>query len=241
MKISIRKVITVVTFLFISSALSAQTAGLGSWSVLSGKYTFNKHWNIYAEAQIRSQQMVHDFFYYEYKGGLGYNFKNNGSVLLAVGHYTTYQPTGEFTNPNVTEFRLWQQFVLNNNIGRVKLEHRYRVEQRFISTGYRNRFRYRINALLPFGHKVIEKKTLYASVYNEIFMADENPFFEQNRIFGGLGYQFDDHITVLGGFVNRWDNTVNHTQVTKNFLQLNLFFTIAEFKSGRERHPSALD
>ena len=225
----------------ISTQAIAQTSGLGSWSVLSGKYTFNKHWNIYAEAQIRSQQIVHDFFYYEYKGGLGYNFKNNGSVLVAAGHYTTYQPTGEFTNPNVTELRLWEQFVLNNNIGRVKLEHRYRIEQRFISSTYRNRFRYRINALLPFGHKVIEKKTLYASLYEEIFVSNENPFFEQNRIFAGLGYQIDDHLTVLGGFINRFDNTVNHTQVSKNFLQLNLFFTIAEFKSGRERHPSALD
>ena len=234
------KVITLMTFLISTQAI-AQTSGLGSWSVLSGKYTFNKHWNIYAEAQIRSQQMVHDFFYYEYKGGLGYNFKNNGSVLVAAGHYATYQPTGEFTNPNVTEFRLWEQFVLNNNIGRVKLEHRYRIEQRFISSNYRNRFRYRINALLPFGHKVIEKKTLYASLYEEIFVSNENPFFEQNRIFAGLGYQIDDHLTVLGGFINRFDNTVNHTQVSKNFLQLNLFFTIAEFKSGRERHPSALD
>jgi hypothetical protein len=240
MRKHIYKVITLVAFL-ISANASAQTPGLGTWSVLSGKYTFNKHWNLYAEGQVRSQQTIHDFYYHEYKGGVGYNFKNNGSILLAAGHYTTYQPEGEFTNPNVTEFRLWEQFVLNNNIGRVKIEHRYRIEQRFISSGYRNRFRYRINALLPFGHTKIENHTLYASVFNEIFVSNETPFFEQNRAFAGLGYQFDEHVTVLGGFINRFDNTVNGTQISKNFLQMNLFFTIAEFKSGRERHPSALD
>lgn len=40
------------------------------------------------------------------------------------------------------EFRIWQQLVLTNNIGRIKLEHHYRIEQRFTSNaGYRNRFR----------------------------------------------------------------------------------------------------
>ena len=235
-----RKAITLVAFL-ISLQAAAQTDGLGTWSVLSGKYTFNNRWNLYAEAQIRSQQVVHDFFYYEYKGGVSYNFKPNVSALLAVGNYATYKPEGDFTNPNVTEFRIWEQFVLNNNIGRVKLEHRYRIEQRFISTGYRNRFRYRINALLPFGHKVIESKTLYASLYNEIFVSNEAPFFEQNRMFAGLGYQFDQHVSVLGGFVNRFDHTIAYKEITKNFLQLNLFLTFGEAKSGRERHPSALD
>jgi hypothetical protein len=219
----------------------AQTPGLGTWNVLSGKMTFNKRWNAFAEAQIRSQQFVHDFNYYEYKGGVGYNFKANVSVLLAMGHYKTFQPTGDFINPAVTEFRIWQQFTLNNNIGRLKLEHRYRIEQRFISSGYRNRFRYRLNALFPFGRKVIENKTWYASVSNEVFLANEDPYFEQNRIFGGLGYQFNDHVNMLTGFINRFDNSPSHTQSWKNFFQASLIFSIAEFKSGGERHPSSVD
>jgi hypothetical protein len=227
--------------LFVTLKAAAQTDGLGTWNVVTGKVTFSKRWNGYAEAQLRSQKFVHDFSYYEYKGGIGYNFPFNGSLLVAMGHYVTYQPDGDFKDPKQNdEFRIWEQFVLNNNIGVLKLEHRYRIEQRFTSSGYRNRFRYRLNVLLPFHHKVIEAKTWYASVFNEVFVTNEGPYFEQNRIFGGLGYQFNNRFTVLGGFINRFDNS-GTSQTWKNYFQTNLIFTLAEFKSGRERHPSSLD
>jgi len=37
---------------------------------------------------------------------------------------------------------IWQQFILKNNINRLKLEHLYRLEQRFTAASYRNRFKY---------------------------------------------------------------------------------------------------
>ena len=228
--------------LLLSMHASAQTDGLGTWNVVSGKITFNKKWSGFFEAQLRSQKLIHDFSYYEYKGGVGYNFPKGVSAVLAMGHYVTFQPDGSFKLPYVNdEFRIWEQFVLTNNIDRLKLEHRYRIEQRFTSSGYRNRFRYRINAILPFHHKVIENKTWYASLFNEIFVTNETPYFEQNRIFLGLGYQFNNRFTILGGFVNRFDNSPTYTQTWKNYFQTNFIFSFDEFKSGRERHPSSLD
>lgn len=230
--------------LFIGQRAFSQTDGLGTWNVLSAKMTFNKTWSIFAEAQLRSQQVVHDFNYYEYKAGLGYNFPKTVSVLLAMGHYGTYQPTGNFKTPAINEeFRIWEQFVLENNIGRVKLEHRYRIEQRFTSQfGYRNRFRYRINAIVPLNDKVIKPGTWYTSVFNEMFVTNEDPYFEQNRVFAGLGYQFNTRTTVLAGWLNRFDQSPGtHNTTWKNYWQTNLIISINEFKSGRERHPSSVD
>lgn len=235
------KAIFVVAFVVSVQAGFSQTRGVGSWNVVSGMFTLDTRWKLFAEAQVRSQQFYSDFNYYEAKGGVSYSFKTNGWVLMGMGHYDTYQPAGDFVKPNITEFRIWQQLVLNNNINRLKLEHRYRIEQRFISTGYRNRFRYRINALFPFNSTTIGKKTLYASAYNEIFMCNEGPFFEQNRIFGGLAYQFDDRFTILAGVINRFDNISQNLQTSKNFFQINFLFSIGESKSGRERHPSTMD
>lgn len=224
-------------------SLSAQTPGLGTWNVLSSKWTLDKKWSVFAEAQTRSQQFFGNFSYYEAKAGVGYDFPKNGSILLAMGHYMTYQPDGNFKTPVATnEFRIWEQFVLSNNIDRLKLEHRYRVEQRFFSNGtYRNRFRYRLNAIIPFHHKVIEPGTVFASVFNEIFLSNEGPYFEQNRLFGGLGYQFNKHLTVLSGFINRFDNSNPASPNWKNFFQTTLFFTIDAFKSTREHNPGPVD
>lgn len=226
----------------LSLPAAGQTTGLGTWNVASTRITFDKSWNAFFEAQLRSQKIFNDFNYYEYKGGLGYNFKSNISVVVALGRYMTYPPFGDFTKPATNEeTRLWQQLTLNNNIGRLKLEHRYRIEQRFTSFGYRNRFRYRLNAIVPFGHNTIESRTLYASLFNEIFLTNEGPYFEQNRIFGGLGYQFNAHVNILMGLINRFDHSATNVQTRKNFFQTSLIFTIAESKSGRERHPSSVD
>jgi hypothetical protein len=229
--------------LFITTVSFAQTDGIGTWNVVSTKMTFNKTWSAFAEFQLRSQQVVHDFNYYEYKAGIGYNFPKTVSVLFAMGQYGTYQPDGDFKKPVINdEFRIWEQFVLTNNIGRVKLEHRYRIEQRFTSQfGYRNRFRYRINAIVPINHKEIKSKTWYTSLFNEMFVTNEAPYFEQNRIFLGIGYQFNPHITVLGGMLNRFDQSPTYHTTWKNYWQTNLIISIDEFKSGRERHPSSVD
>jgi hypothetical protein len=238
-----KAIVLMALFIFIASTSFAQPDGLGTWNVVSAKYTFNKEWSVMAEAQIRSQQFGHDFHYYEYKAGLGYNFKKTVAVLFAMGHYKTFQPDGDFKQPVASdEFRIWQQLVLTNNIGRLKLEHRYRIEQRFTSNlGYRNRFRYRLNAILPLNSSEIKTKTWYTTLYNEVFIAPESPFFEQNRIFFGVGYQCSDRVTLLTGFVHRFDQSLAHVPNWKNFFQANLFLSFDEFKSGRERHPSAVD
>ncbi len=220
----------------------AQTPGLGSWSVISAKYQLTKSTFFLAEAQLRSQQFYNNFNYHEYKVGVGYNFPKNGSVFLAAGHYTTYQPDGNFKNPHLAnEFRIWEQFILNNNINRLKLEHRYRLEQRFTALGYRNRLRYRLNAIYPINKTTIQKNTLYLSLYNEIFLNNEGVYFEQNRMYVGMGYQINNRVTFQGGFINRFDNFGVGYQTSKNFFQTILLFSLNEFKSDRERHPSAVD
>lgn len=229
--------------LLLSLQLTAQTDGIGTWNVVSAKMTFNKQWSAFGEVQARSQQIIHDFNYYEYKAGVGYNFPKTASVLFAMGHYATFQPDGDFKKPFVNdEFRIWEQFVLTNNIGRVKIEHRYRIEQRFTSNaGYRNRFRYRLNVIVPLNNKEIKDKTWYTSIFNEVFVTNERPYFEQNRIFLGAGYQFNKRFTVLAGVLNRFDQSITNVPSWKNYFQTNLIFSIDEFKSGRERHPSSVD
>jgi hypothetical protein len=228
--------------LFLSLQASAQTDGFGTWNVLTTKFTFDKKWTGFAEAQLRSQKIFSDFHYYEYKAGVGYNFPKTLSVMLAMGHYSTFQPDGDFKSPHTDEFRIFEQFGLTNDIGPVKIEHRYRIEQRFISTGeYRNRFRYRINAIIPLNNKEIKNKTLYTSVFNEVFITNEGPYFEQNRIFLGLGYQFNSSFGILAGYINRFDQSVAHIPQWKNFWQTNLIISFAEFKSGRALRPSTMD
>jgi hypothetical protein len=233
------------TFVFLAIlplTLSAQTDGLGTWNVLNVKKTFNPKWSAFFEAQTRSQKLYNNFSYHELKGGVGYNFNNKLAVLVAVGQYVTYDPTGNFKSPvSSSEFRFWQQFTLTNNVDPLKIEHRYRTEQRWTSSGYRNRFRYRLNGLLPINKKTIETHTLYASVYDEVFFTNEKPYFERNRVYAGMGYNFSKLFALQVGWIRQYDLKVTGNSIGKNYLQTNLLFSIGENKSKREKHPSTDD
>jgi hypothetical protein len=220
---------------------NGQTKGLGTWNVFNIRKQFNEKWSAFFEAQLRSQQLYNDFSYHEYKGGVGYNITKQFNVVIAAGQYVTYTPTGNLDTVTTSEFRSWQQFTLTNNLGRVKIEHRYRTEQRWVNSVYRNRFRYRLNTIVPFNKKKIEKKALYATVSDEVFLTDKKPYFERNRFFGGLGYVFTDLFTLQGGLLRQYDYRFTGTSFGKNYLQLSLLFTLTEDKSKRERHPSTTD
>ncbi len=237
----VRAIVIMMALFFARNGL-AQTPGVGTWNVVNTKVTFNNKWSAFFEAQVRSQKFFNHFSYHEYKGGVGYNFKKQLSVVLALGQYVTYTPDGNFKSPvQSSEFRLWQQFTVNNNIDRFKLEHRYRTEQRFTSAGYRNRFRYRANLIIPFNKPKVETHTLYASVFDEIFLTNKAPYFERNRFFAGLGYQFSELFSLQTGILRQFDYRSNNTSFGKTYFQTSLLFNINEKRSERERHPSSMD
>lgn len=232
--------------IFFASLLTATTAlgqsdKLGGWTIASLNYRFNAHVAAYGEVQVRSQKLADDFFYHELKGGLAYYLQKN-FFFVGFGHYETYTYPGNFKKPTVSnELRLWEQFVLNNNINRVKIEHRYRIEQRWINGGYFNRFRYRLNPIIPLNNKTIVPKTVYLTVFDEVFFTDKEPYFIRNRIFGGAGYQFTPLFTFQLGFIRQFDHAVNGAGTAKNFLQAHLLFNVDKSVEKHERLPSSMD
>jgi hypothetical protein len=227
-------------FVFGSYA-NAQNNKVGTWNILNAKYNFSKKWNAFGEAQLRSQELTNDFYYHELKAGVGYNVAPKTALLVAIGQYGTYNTVGNLKSPVTHEFRLWEQMTLTNDIGRVKLEHRYRVEQRFFESSFRNRFRYRLNGLLPINKDSITRGTLFLSVYDEIFLTDLQPYFERSRFFVGAGYVLSKLFTLQIGAIRQFDFSKTFVSSYKDYLQLSLLFEFKKNKSGRTHHPQVED
>ncbi|QIX63168.1 DUF2490 domain-containing protein [Hymenobacter lutimineralis] len=189
----------------------AQTPGTwGSWFIgtvqLPG--TPEKKWGGFGEVQVRTNGLFSQYFYHELKGGVSYDLDKNFTVMLAGGRYATYKPKEVGEGPLNTEARLWLQITLNQYMARLRVEHRYRLEQRWFnysgdSTGTRNRLRYRLNTFLPLNKSAIGPGTVFLSVYDEIFLNPKGPVFERNRVYAGAGYQFNKHLTAQAGWVNQ--------------------------------------
>jgi long-subunit fatty acid transport protein len=152
--------------------------------------------------------------------GLNYHFKPNASATFGYAHIGNHIYESVRKSPETEEHRIWQQLLTTNNIGRVKFEHRYRLEERFAESDFKMRFRYRLMLFVPLNRPKIETGTMYLGFYDEIFINDKATFFDRNRLYGGLGYQHADNIHFQVGVLRQETQTAS-----KTFLQFGLIFT----------------
>jgi hypothetical protein len=229
----------------------------GSWLVgtvqLPGSPTHR--WGGFAEVQVRNNAVLKNYFYHELKGGASFDIDPNFTASLAGGRYVTSDYRDLGAGPLSVEKRLWEQIILTQYSHRLKLEHRYRIEQRWFTfrddrTEFRQRFRYRLNGFLPLNHKKIEPGTVFLVAYDEIFLNPKGPVFERNRVYGGLGYQVDKHFIVQVGYVNQANYNYTATQgqfvlqntAAKNNVVLNLTYKLLRGSSpAAESLPSQPD
>jgi hypothetical protein len=181
-------------------------------------------WGGYVELQGRGDKLFNQYFYYETKTGISYDITKDFVALVGTGRYSTGDNLEHLTKG--TEFRLWEQMTVNQFLYRIKIEHRYRVEQRWINGYYRNRFRYRLNLSIPLNHTRIEPKTWFVSVYEEVFLNNKVPNFERNRAYAALGYQFDKSINVQAGWLNQYNYSSTYAGA-KNNLALTFTYRIS--------------
>jgi hypothetical protein len=223
----IKKVGLLALFLTVCLHLKAQTdesTALGTWNIVNVKLNFDDHWSAFGEAQLRSWRFYDEFFYHELKGGISYRVNKTFGVLVGGGKYETYQLGGDFVTPRTNnETRTWIQFTLNQTIDPVKLEHRYRAEQRWTSSGFRQRYRYRVNPVLPLWRRASGGDRLFLSVFDEVFFTNKAPYFERNRFFAGLGSAVTPHLTAIAGWIYQYDYRLTNP-TGHHYAQFSLLF-----------------
>ena len=237
------RTITYCLFLLISHFVFAQTHKLGAWDIVNFKLNLTKQWGLFGEAQVRSQLFYDNFSYYEIKGGASYNLRKNISATVGTGRFVSYSDGSNFKLPYVNqEWRVWEQFSLNNFIGRVKFENRVRLEQRWTTNaGYRNRLKYRLNTVVPINNKKIIAGTFYVSGWDEVYFTNSDPHYEQNRIYGGVGYDVSSHLTLQTGFLHQVNYKADDTHAGKNYVQLSFLIETNAHNEHHEKGSNSAD
>ncbi|MCU0360956.1 MAG: DUF2490 domain-containing protein [Bacteroidia bacterium] len=206
----------------------AQNFDLGSWNVLNLKYISTEKWSGFGEAQLRSLKFYNNFHYYEVKGGVNYTVFHDLTLTLAAGTYQTYKEGGNFITPkNNNEFRLWPQLILLQKVDRIKIEQRYRVEMRWTSDGYQNRFRYRLGLACPFGDEKKGFAPFQAAITYELFFTDKEPYFERARMQFLLNYNTSKNLMLQTGYVHQFDYKIND-ETGRDFFVLGFYYELFE-------------
>ncbi|TZF99130.1 DUF2490 domain-containing protein (plasmid) [Chryseobacterium panacisoli] len=222
-----RKVFTklVFTILSLGSILTfAQKNDLGAWYMYFGNNKISKKLNWHNEIQYRNFDAVGDLEQLLIRTGIGYDLtENNNNVLLGYG-FILSQPYVNGEKKENIEHRIFQQYITKQKFGRFYLQHRYRLEERFLEDDFRMRFRYMLGLNIPITQKEMLPKTLYASVYNEIFLHFNSPVFDRNRVYGALGYVINKNMRIEAGYMNQIQENRNRGQIQIGFYN-NIPFT----------------
>ena len=185
-----KKHLFILLFTSVSMLSFAQKSDVGNWFIYFGNQKINKKWNWHNEVQYRNYNFIGDMNQLLLRTGIGYNLtENNNNILLGYGfiHTQKYLPN---SNEKVAtkEHRIFQQFITRQKFNRVYLQHRYRVEERFVPNDFQIRFRYFLSVNIPLNKKTMDKDAFYLSAYNEIFINSQQPLFDRNRLYGAAGY-----------------------------------------------------
>jgi hypothetical protein len=172
---------------------------------LSSRYTW------YVEGQFR---FADDFDPMQFQIRTAIDVTLSKHWVVTPGYVYTWNPLyGKQPGsiPQNNEHRLYGQLVYKHKFKTINLNQRIRAERRYIQqqgegTPYdkiQYRIRYRFMATMPFKGEKIEGKSWFGSVYDEVFLSWGKPvtFHEpdQNRIFAGVGYQFNPSFNILAG------------------------------------------
>lgn len=185
---------------------AAQDSKLGNWMIYFGNLKLSSKLNWHHEVQYRNFNAAGDLEQLLLRTGIGYNLtENNNNLLLGYGYIiSTPYISGADEKRRFGEHRLFQQFITRQHFGRVYLQHRYRLEQRFIEdTDFRMRFRYFLLLNIPLNKPALDSGAWYLSAYNELFINHRSPYFDRNRAYAALGYCIGKYMRVELGWMRQ--------------------------------------
>ena len=185
-------------------SLLAQQEETGNWLMYFGTNKVSDAFSVHTEVQYRNHTLAPvNIEQLLLRTGLNYHFSEKAFVTGGYAYIANHEFESEQSAPETEEHRIWQQFILTNTLGRVKFEHRYRLEQRWVRNDFRNRFRYRLMLFIPLNKPKIEEGTLFAGIYDEVFLNGKKDFFDRNRLYGALGYQLSKTTSLQIGMMHQ--------------------------------------
>lgn len=229
-----------ISFLIVTNSLLAQNTvepnTAGYWLSYVGDNRFNPKLGLHTEAQVRNIFMKESVGTKLVRVGLNYSIKPH--VILTAGYaFIWMNPNSDYLAASrVLENRPWQQLIIRQKSKIIFIEHRYRLEQRFLNnkttgiTRTDHRIRYRFQTIFPLYTISPKLKHLFLLANNEIminFKKDPTLLFDRNRFLAGLGYQVRPNLNFQLTYMNQYALVQRtKTSLAEHFLVFGISFNM---------------
>ena len=210
----------------------------GTWSSLVIDLPMGEKWMVRNEFRFRTAQFFNDRQQFLVRPSVHYKVSNGFSFStgITLSDNAPYEESG-FSRYGF-ETNLYEDLVLRHGEGRWSFNHRYRFEQRWISSQadgsklYRNRFRYRFG--MSYDITELTHGKLQATFYNELMLNLYNDFTANgyDRDWTGIGliYPLHPKLKLTAGFQQNWVRRSTDTYERQRLLLLSLGWKIERRK-----------
>jgi len=201
----------------------------------------SKKWSLHTDIQLRSTDEWKQTETFIFRPGLNYHASRKDIVTLGYALIEGWRTLGGIRD-GLAEHRIWQQYIRLQPLAKAILQHRFRLEERFIpvaevsgdelkrsATLYSTRFRYFFRALMPFRPEKVFRKGAFAALQDELFFNITHTsnvngkLFDQNRAYAALGWRFSPSLDLEAGYVNQYVMGRGAAFTNNHILQLALY------------------
>ncbi|MBT1705975.1 DUF2490 domain-containing protein [Chryseosolibacter indicus] len=215
----------ILSFVFLVLAttdLSGQVHERQGWLFWSHEQTLTNKLKLFGDLQLRSADEAKYLETLLVRPGLTYVVNDNEELTVGYTLFANWEME-EDKKVYEPEHRIWEQYQVEMKLGSNTLSNRIRLEQRFPGQSqFSQRLRYYIKLKIP----VFESR-YFTAIQNEIFLNVQNKevinnhLYDQNRLYGGIGYEFTKEIDLELGYMFRYQ-IEKESNVVSHILQLTI-------------------
>ena len=212
--------VAILANLFVFGTAMAQQDQTWSGVFLSGKPKKESNLLIWFDGHARLRDGAQNLDTTIIRPGIGWRINDKLDLYTGYALITNYRDTGDFK-----EQRLWQQANYPIiTIGDAKITGRTRLEQRFRDNADGTGWRFR--QFIRMG-KPIKASSFGLVASNETFLNlnstawGQKSGYDQNRLFLGASYQFNQKVRLEGGYLHHHINAPK--DISRDNLAINLF------------------
>lgn len=230
--------------LFLSFLATAQQNKFSGWAMTVSTIALSPKFNLIFDSQLRSNDQWKQPETFILRPGLTYVLNKSISLSTGLALIHNWKTIGGVRD-GVSDNRIWQQLGINQQVNNAALQHRIRIEERFIPVlkvagneivksdpRFNARFRYFTRWISPFSKNKKLTKGMYWAAQNEFFFNAagashaNRKLFDQSRTYAGAGYRLGKHADLELGYMLVYTEGRNKDYTTNNIIQLSSFLRL---------------
>jgi len=223
---------------------TAQKSKFSGWGMTVNTFALSPSFNFIFDSQLRSNDQWKQPETFILRPGLTYVLNKSTSISVGFALIQNWK-TIEGVRDGVSDNRIWQQLGINKQVKNALLQHRIRMEERWIPVlklagssivksdpRFNARFRYFARWISPYSKTKKLTKGMYWAVQNEFFFNAvgashaNKKLFDQSRTYAGTGYRLGKHTDLELGYMLVYTEGKSKAYITNNIIQLSSFLRL---------------